>query len=1715
MDNFSKPHIDPFVPHQGPEQSQPYAGAALFSKDEIEQSISDCFERQAHKHPNRLAVQTEKHRLSYRDLNQTANRIARAVLAQNTEQEAPIALLLEHDAPLIATILGVLKTGRIYVPLDPSFPHARNAYILEDSQAGVIITGNKHLALAGSLAANRQQVINIDEIDGLLPGEDLGLSIPPDRLAYILYTSGSTGQPKGVVQNHRNILYVVVRYGSGLRIIADDRLSLLPSCSVTASVSNIFGALLNGAALFPFDVKERGVADLADWLIENEISVYRSVPTVFRHFANTLNGEQTFPKLRLIRLGGEQLYKQDMELYQRHFSPGCILINGCGTSEMSNVWQYTIGKNTRITEDRVPVGYPLEGVEFSLLDDLGNEVACGEAGEIVIKSRYLSPGYWRKPEITQTTFKPDPDDPSQRLYHTGDLGYRLADGCLVHIGRKDFQVKVRGYRIEAGEVERALLDLPAIKEAVVVARDDCHGDKRLIAYFVSNEEQPPPAHELRSLLAAKLPEYMMPSAFVLLEALPLTPNGKINRLALPAPEEMIAETEKASMPPRTRLEETLSAIWAGVLKREQIGIHDNFFELGGHSLLATQLLSRVRDVLELELPLHELFKAPTVAGLAEGIERAHRQERDLSSSLMPDASRDKGIPLSFAQQRLWFLDQLEPTGSAYNIHKTLRLKGALDVAALTQSFSEIVRRHEALRTTFTTVEGQPAQLIHPAGELSLPTTDLRDWPVEEREAEAKRLHIEQAHRPFDLSRGPLIRIALVRLGEEEHLLLLTLHHIISDGWSTGVLFRELAALYEAHTGGQSSQLAPLPLQYADFAVWQRQGLQGEALDKQLAYWKQQLGGSLPMLELPTDRPRPPVQDSRGAQQSMTLPKNLSEALKALSQREGVTLFMTLLAAFQLLLHRYSGQDDILVGTPMAGRNRLETESLIGFFISTLVMRTDLSGNPSFRELLSRVRKMTIEAYAHQELPFEKLVEELQPERNLSRNPIFDVLINFNNAPQRGPLQLTDLKVEPLEATEPESRFSMTLYIRNEGPQINLKLVYQTALFSAGRIVHILDQLRYLLEQISATPERPIQAYSLVTPTSQHVLPDLSAALPEPHCNPITETFLAWAAQAPARPAVAQGGQIWSYRDLQVSAQALAHALVAGGLERGEVVAVTGPRSFGLIAGLLGVLLSGGVLLTIDRSLPAERQQLLLRETGAKRILYLGDWRSEDDWMNDAAACLVTQMGADGEYPVDLSAPSTPADTPLPLLSPDDPAYVFFTSGTSGVPKAVLGCHKGLSHFLKWQRETFAIGPQDRCAQLTGLAFDVVLRDIFLPLTRGASLYLPEASEDVRVADILPWLEREQITLVHTVPALAQAWLSNAPTGISLRALRWVFFAGEPLSDALVSRWREAFPEAGSVVNLYGPTETTLAKCFYIVPADLQAGIQPIGHPLPDTQALVLGPSGRLCGLGETGEIALRTPFRTLGYLNAPEENRKRFIKNPLRSDERDLIYRTGDGGRYRLDGSLEILGRLDDQVKIRGVRVEPGEVTAVLSRHTALDACAVVACKDEQGQSYLAAYVVASGQPTATVSDLRSYLAKQLPAAMVPSAFVWLETLPLTANGKLDRRALPDPDGSRPTLDKAWVAPRTPVEERLAAIWAEVLKLDRVGIEDNFFDLGGHSLLATQVISRVCHAFKVTLPLRALFEAPTVASLAMAITQSQGKRVDADEMARLLDELER
>lgn len=1681
-----------------------------FKKDDIEQSISARFEKLVNVHPNQVAVKTRNYRWTYAELNRAANQIAQTILRSCDGGEARIALLFEHDAPMIAAILGVLKSGNAYVPLDITHPKERLAYILEDSQATALLTTRNTVAVATMLSNGPLKIIDINEIDDALSTANLGLPILPGAQAYILYTSGSTGQPKGVVQNHRNVLHHIANYTNGLHLNPDDRLTLIPSYGFDAAVMDIFGALLNGATLYPMDLKEDDRTALLARMVEEKITIYHSTPTVYRYLVGSLTGKEDLSAIRFAVLGGEEVLKRDVDLFRRHFSVNAIFVNGLGPTESTLALQYFIDHETQVIGNIVPVGYAVEDTEILLLNEAGEQTEI--YGEIGIRSDHLAPGYWQNPEITEAAFFPDPEGGTKQIYRTGDMGRLLSDGSIAFTGRKDFQVKIRGIRIEPGEIEAALGQHPEVRECVVLAREDILDGKRLVVYIVVNQQRAPSTHDLRSFLKQKLPDYMVPSAFVYLDALPRTPNGKVDRKALPSPDQSVIGLEESYVAPRSSVEEILVGIWVDVLKLERVGIHDNFFELGGHSLLATQVISRLRNAIQIELPLRALFEAPTIASLAKGVEASQRATQEITRLSMPAILREGDLPLSFAQARLWFLDQLEPNSSVYNLANGIRLRGTLHVAAFEQSLNEIVRRHEALRTRFSMVEGEPVQVISSSFILPLPLLDLSNLSETEREAEAQRLADEENQRPFDLAQGPLLRSKLVRLGDDDHVLLVTMHHIVSDGWSMGVFFRELSILYEAFANGMPSPLPDLPIQYADYAVWQRDWLKGTILDAQLSYWKKQLE-NVPTLQLPTDRRRPPVQSYRGAGQSLELSKALSDQVKALSRKEGATLFMTLLAAFQTLLCRYTGQEDIVMGSPIAGRTRAEMEGLIGFLVNTLVLRGDLSGNPTFRELLARVRVAAFEAYAHQDVPFEKLVEELQPQRNLSHSPLFQIMFVLQNAPST-PLEFEGLNMSPVRIESETAKFDLTLSIREEGDGLRGHLQYNTDLFDGYTVERMLGHFENLLKEIVADPDRRLSDFSLLTQAERHQLlvewNDTKRDYPEEKC--VHQLLEEQVERTPDAIAVVYEGQELSYRELNQRANQVAHHLMQRGVGPELLVGICMERSLEIVVAVLGTLKTGAAYVPLDSESPQERLAFMLSDTRAPVLLTQAklvkkDRSQKTDGSDPLFSILDPQLKVvclDKDWK-DIAHESNA--NPRSEAAPGDLAYVTYTSGSTGQPKGVMIEHRSLVSYLHWVNSCLLDDDIGTVPMITEITFDACLKQLFAPLLCGKQIWLVPRDLVIQPVALLQEIRKKSRVGLNCVPSLWAAILNEIDSVQAMtlaKSLTSLFLGGERLSEELVSKSLTALP-ALEVWNLYGPTETTAnASNVKIVSSDKVT----IGNPVSNTEIYLLDNHLQPVPVGVIGEIYIGGVGLARGYLNRPDLTAELFIASPFGALPGARMYRTGDLARYLPDGRIDFIGRIDHQVKIRGFRIELGEIESTLNQHPAVRESVVLA-REDSGDRRLAAYIVAAQQPAPSTDNLRSFLKQKLPDYMLPTAFVFLDSLPLTPNGKVDRRALPAPDQSRPEPEESYVAPRTQVEDRLAKIWTEVLRLERVGIHDNFFNLGGHSLKATQVMSRLCEVFQVEMPLRKLFEHPTVAGLAESLeanrrTSNQPRRLDVN-----------
>jgi amino acid adenylation domain-containing protein len=1496
-----------------------------------QQCLHQLIEAQVERTPDAIALVHGEERLSYQELNRRANRLAHRLRAQGVGPNQLVGVCLERSSEMVVALLGILKAGGAYLPLDPSHPAERVAFILEDARVGLVVT-QRHFAERFSSVGACTICVDADA-PAIARAKDSNLgSGDGHHLAYVLYTSGSTGRPKGVAIEHHSAAVFVDWVRSTLS--PEELAGVLAGTSIgfDISVLELFVPLICGGKVI---LAENALA-LPQLPAASEVTLISTVPSVM---AELLEQGGVPLSVRSVILGGETLpHPLARRVYQQETIQRLYNLYGPTETTVYSTWALVPPG----APEPPTIGRPIANTRVYVLDGNLQPVPVGVPGELYISGAGLARGYLNRPELTAERFIPNPfGDRGDRLYRTGDLVRWLPSGELDSLGRLDHQVKVRGFRIEPGEVESVLGQHPGVRQAAVVARGDTPESKRLVAYLT---DPAPTPQELRAFLKGKLPEYMVPSAFVALDALPLSPNGKIDRQALAAIEETRPELQADFIAPRTPVEEEVAAIWASVLGLDRVGVHDNFFDVGGHSLLATQVISRLAKVFQVELPLRRLFEIPTVAGLAETVEVARLAGEALRLPPLQCLPREGPLPLSFAQQRLWFLDRFEPDSPFYNIPAAARLSGDLDKTALERSLQEIVRRHGTLRTTFQAVEGQPVQVVAPALTLPLPVVDLTGLPETDRAEEARRLAREEAQRPFDLTRGPLLRVTLLKLGPREHVVLLVMHHIVSDGWSMGVFFREVAVLYQAFSAGKPSRLPELPVQYADFACWQRDWLKGEVVEKQFTYWKDRLAGAPAALELPTDRPRPAVQTVHGATEPLQLPRELVERLHALSRREGCTLYMILLAAFQTLLQRYSGQEDFCVGTPVAGRTRPEMEGLIGFFVNTLVLRADLSGDPTFAELLGRVRETCLGAYAHQDLPFEMLVEALQPQRDLSRTPLFQVMLILQNAPLPS-LELPGLRLNPIEAESGTAKFDLNLALVETDLGLVGNLEYNTDLFNAATARRLLVHFRNLLEGAVANPGCRVSELPLLTADERHQLLTewnrTEANVPDEGC--IHRLFEAQAERTPEAVALVFEDEKVTYQELNRRANQLAHHLRGLGIGPEVLVGICVERSVEMVVGLLGILKAGGAYVPLDPAFPKERIAFMLND--ARVPLVLTQESLEANLFGQEAR--LVHLDTDAEA---IRRHST--EDPTGEVATDNLAYILYTSGSTGQPKGVQITHGSVVNFLASMCREPGLTERDTLLAVTTLSFDIAGLEIFLPLTMGARLVLMPrevAQDGKRLAEKLA---TSAATIMQATPATWQMLLEAGWSGIP--GLK-ILCGGEAMPPDLA---RQLLGRCASLWNMYGPTETTIWSTVHRV--DGRGGPVPIGRPIANTQVYVTDRRWQPVPVGVVGELLIGGAGLTRGYLGRPELTTEKFIPNPFSDTPGSRLYRTGDLARWLPSGELECLGRLDHQVKVRGFRIEPGEIESVLGQHPGVRQAVVVAREETPGDRRLVGYVVAA-----------------------------------------------------------------------------------------------------------------------------------------------------------
>ncbi|WP_051188157.1 amino acid adenylation domain-containing protein [Brevibacillus thermoruber] len=1647
---------------------------------QVNLSANECvhqlIEKQAQMSPHAVAVKFQDSELTYGELNERADRLAHQLRRLGVKANTLVGISVERSPEMVVGILGILKAGGAYLPLDPSYSSERLAFMIQDSKIEILLTQKR---LKNKLPTYEGTVVFLDDHLGDIaevpttPYSEVGL----DDLMYVMYTSGSTGTPKGVMISHRGVMNHNMAVIRRFTLNANDRVLQFASFSFDIAVEEIFPTLIVGGTLVLW--KDQFVAsgeDFLTWVHEERITVL-NLPTAYWHgWVQDLAhiGATLPPSLRLVVVGGEKASTEVYATWSKLAGNQVRWVNTYGPTE-ATVTATWYENDPNMKGRPIPIGRPIDNVEVYVLDAHMQPVAVGVPGELYIGGPGVAKGYLYRKDLTEERFVPNPfgSRPGERLYKTGDIVRYLSDGNLEYIGRIDSQVKIRGYRIELGEIEVVLEQHPYITQAVVMVREDEPGVKRLTAYIVADSSAVNTA-DLRLFLKARLPEYMIPADFVLLEELPLTPNGKVDHKVLPKPEGLTFDTE-TFVAPRNLFEEMVAQIWSDVLKVKQVGAFDDFFHLGGHSLLATQVISRANETFRISIPLRTIFEYPKLSDWAAQIQKLQSIEQ-----LPPieKADRNQPLRLSFAQQRLWVLDQLLYNTPLYTMSFAVRVQGSLDVEALEKCLNEIVRRQEVLRTIFAKYEGEAIQQIQEPRYMPLPLFNLTTQDKNTAEEELMRLIQEELERPFDLTKGPLIRFSLVALGEQEHVLLLTMHHIVSDGWSLGILMKELTELYKAYTCGTEPNLPELQIQYADYALHQRNWLQGEVLERQLAYWKKQLSGSPPVLQLPTDKPRPPVQSYRGACEVFKIPNKLTTELKALGHRHGATLFMTLLAAFQALLCRYTGQEDIPVGTPVAGRSRQETEGLIGFFVNTLVLRTDLSGNPTFVELMRRVREVALGAYMHQDVPFELLVEQMVTERSMSHSPLFQVMFALQNTPTTK-WEIPNLELSPVGFKTKTSKFDLTLDISETDEGLLCWFEYSTDLFEAETIRRMARHFHNFLEEVVKEPEQPIREVNILDQEERdQLLHEWNRTeMPYGVDETMITQFERQAACQPDAVAVIFEDQSLTYRELNAKANQLARYLQAKGVGRETLVGIKVERSLDMIVGLLGILKAGGAYLPLDPNYPSERVAYILEDAQAPFLLTQAHLLDRLPKSQSEAICLDTDWDAIGKHSIE-NLPTT--------AGPEDLAYVIYTSGSTGHPKGVAIRHRNAVALIAWSLSEFSREQLKGVLASTSLCFDLSVFEIFVTLSAGGSVILAENALH------LPYLPaRNLVTLVNTVPSAIQELL--AMNGIP-ESVRTVNLAGEPLRRHLVDQLYE-LGHVDKVYNLYGPSEDTTYSTYALVPRDSDRS-PTIGRPIANTQLYVLDGYMQPVPIGVTGELYIGGDGLARKYLNRPELTAEKFVPNPFTNGQ-DRLYRTGDLVRYLPNAELEYLGRLDHQVKIRGFRIELGEIETCLVTVPSVREAVVHVREDVPGDKRLVAYVVPAAE-NVTPESLTEALHRKLPNYMVPSIFVLLESLPLTPNGKVDRKALPAPE--RLEAGGAYVAPRDVLEHQLVQIWEDLFGLSPIGIRDNFFNLGGHSLQAVRMISQIEKKMGQSLPLAVLFQAETIEQLAVALRNKTSQK---------------
>ncbi|MGG0755059.1 amino acid adenylation domain-containing protein [Brevibacillus laterosporus] len=1649
-------------------------------EDVGEQTIHQLFETQVERTPDQVAVVYDGEQLTYREVNERANQLARTLQAEGIRSNQLVGILVERSLDMIIGLLGILKAGGAYVPIDPSYPEDRIRYMLEDAGATFVVV---HSHLQNQIifdGFNGKCIVMEEKASYHKDTSNLEPCNSPSDLAYVIYTSGSTGKPKGVMITHQAVVNLI--HGITKRIEFAEGKSLL--CVTTISfdifVLETLLSLSKGVrVVLATDSQQTDSKALINVISEQQIDMIQMTPSRMQMLLSSVDGTKQVKCLQDVReimLGGEALPISLVNAL--HELTSARLYNMYGPTE-TTVWS-SIGEVA--VGQPVTIGKPLMNTQFYILSTDGHPQPVGVAGELCIAGKGLARGYWNRPELTTDKFVENPFIPGSKMYKTGDLAKWLPDGTMEYLGRIDHQVKVRGYRIELGEIEEQLRNMEEIREAVVIAREDHAGVQHLCAYIVAEKQLT--ISELKIKLAYQLPNYMVPSYFIQLDKMPHTPNGKLNRKALPAPEDSSIHSGAEYVPARTWMESKLVQIWQEVLGLPKIGVKENFFDIGGHSLRATHLVAKIYKELNQNFPLRDVFQNPTIEQMAEILKGREK----IAFTSIPIIEKREYYPVSSAQKRLYILSQLTGGEISYNMPDVIQIEGELDKERLEMVFRKLISRHETLRTSFELVNGEPMQRIHQNVEFSIEYTKANV-------AEVKG-HIQSFVCTFDLEQAPLLRVGLIEITKDRHIMMFDMHHIISDGVSLGILIHEFISLYKGE------ELYPLRIQYKDYAVWQREGVLSEEMKRQEAYWLEVFKGEIPVLDLPTDYIRPAMQSFEGDTIEFVIDQKSRNGLRQIAAQTGSTLYMVLLAAYSTLLHKYTSQEDVIVGTPIAGRSHPDLEPIIGMFVNTLSIRTYPVGEKSFYEFVQEVKDTALGAYENQNYPFEELVDKLDVNRDLSRNPLFDTMFELKNVEQEE-LSIEGLQLSPYENNHAVSKFDLSWNAVEESERIVCLIEYATSLYKKETVERMGLHFVQLIEDIVNDPHAPLSSLQIITNREKEQILGLFNDTTTDYAEEgtIHQMFENQVERTPDQVAVIYENSQLTYRELNERSNQLARTLRNEGVQAGHLVGIMAERSLEMLIGIFAILKAGGAYVPIDPGFPEERISYMLKDANMKLLVLQNHLRDRIPFDGKRINLQDEQMYSEDKTNL------------LPVNSSRDVAYVIYTSGSTGKPKGVMVEHHSVINRLMWMQNQYPIDETDIILQKTSITFDVSVWELFWWSMVGSKVCLLAVGGEKNPEQIVETIAKQGITTMHFVPAMLHAFLEyieqcpRKDVRNKLHCLRQVFASGEALIPSQVTKFNQivATVNQAKLTNLYGPTEATVDVSYFDCHADQEHAIVPIGKPIFNTQLyIVQNETNNLQPIGIAGELCIAGVGLARGYLNRPELTAEKFVMNPFTVGK--TMYKTGDMARWLPDGTIEYLGRIDHQVKIRGYRIELGEIEALLLKIASVDEAVVTARQDHTGQKHLCAYFVAKQQ--LTVSELRSSLSQDLPTYMIPSYFIQLEQFPLTSNGKIDRKVLPSPEGKL-HLGVEYEAPQTPMEVQLVEIWQEILGVSKIGRKDNFFELGGHSLTVLELVRKIYMNIRVEIPIRVVFEKPTIEGMAPEILRPIFEKNNSNPIMKL------